>query len=50
MMGRPTATTVRGRAKRTWRRMVEEEIGEEGKVWKEVAAIRWRFFVEAVCS
>jgi hypothetical protein len=44
----------RGRPERTWRRMVEEEIGKVGKTWKEVGAlaqnrIQWRCFVEALC-
>jgi hypothetical protein len=30
---------MRGRPKRTWRRMIEEEIGKVGKTWKEVGAL-----------
>jgi hypothetical protein len=51
----PLARRKRGRPKRTWRRTVEEGIGKVGKTWKEVEAlaqnrIRWRCFVEAMCS
>jgi hypothetical protein len=41
--------------KRAWRRKVGEETEKVGKTWKEVGAlprnrIRWRSFVEALCS
>jgi hypothetical protein len=43
----PQGQRKRGSPKRTWRRMVEEENGKVGKMWKEVGAlaqnrIRWR--------
>jgi hypothetical protein len=32
----PSGQCKRGRPKRTWRRMVEEDIGKVGKTWKEI--------------
>jgi hypothetical protein len=44
-----------GKTQRTWRGTAAEETGEVGKAWKGVGAlaqnrIRWRCFVEALCS
>ncbi|XP_054279259.1 uncharacterized protein LOC128997645 [Macrosteles quadrilineatus] len=51
----PQGHRRRGRPRMTWRRTIEEEIRDAGKNWREVRAlaanrVRWRCFVEALCS
>jgi hypothetical protein len=50
----PQGKRRRRRPKKTWKRTVEEEAGDQGKRWQEVKAVaenkvRWRSFVKAVC-
>jgi hypothetical protein len=45
----------RGRPKKTRKRIVEEEVRDQGKRWQEVKAVAknkvgWRSFVKALCS
>ena len=45
----------RGRLKRTWRRAIEDEIGNTGRSWNEVKGIAgdcnaWKLFMDALCS
>ena len=45
----------RGRPKRTWRRTIEDGIGNIGRLWNEVKGIAgdrnvWKFFMDALCS
>jgi hypothetical protein len=51
----PQGKSRRGRPKKTWKRTVEEEAGDQGKRWQEVKAVaknkvRWRIFVKALYS
>jgi hypothetical protein len=48
-------TRSRGRPRKTWRRIILEEIRHQGKTWNEVKvlarnSVRWRNFVRALCS
>jgi hypothetical protein len=50
----PQGKRKKGRLKKTWKRTVEEEAGDQGKRWQEVKAVarnkvRWRSFVKAQC-
>jgi hypothetical protein len=43
------------RLRKTWRRSVEEEIGEKGKTWRDVKRLandrtKWKNFTSALCS
>jgi hypothetical protein len=51
----PPSARRRGRPRKTWRRIIEEEITEMGKIWREVKALanqrrRWRSFTGTLCS
>jgi hypothetical protein len=50
----PQGKRKKGRPKKTWKRTVEEEAGDQGKRWQEVKAVaknkvRWRSFVKTLC-
>jgi len=50
---KPQGHHRRGRPRRTWRKMVEEEAAIVGKIWREVKAINgktvhWCCFVETI--
>lgn len=51
----PQGSRKRGRPKMTWRRTIQQEIQRTGRTWREVKQmaqnrIRWKLFVEALCS
>ena len=51
----PQGYRRRGRPKRTWRRTIEDEIGNTGRSWNEVKGTAgdrnaWKSFMDAQCS
>jgi hypothetical protein len=51
----PQGHRRRGRTKRTWRRIIEDEIRNIGRSWNEVKGIlgdglAWNLFMDALCS
>jgi hypothetical protein len=51
----PQGARRRGRPRKTWRRSVEEVIGEKGKTWREAKRFandrtKWKNFTSALCS
>jgi len=51
----PQGYRRRGRPKRTWRRIIEDEIRNTGRSWNEVKGIAgdrnaWKLFMDALCS
>jgi hypothetical protein len=51
----PQGKGRRGRLKKTWKRTVEEEAGDQEKRWQEVKVlvkhkVRWKSFIKALCS
>jgi hypothetical protein len=50
----PQGCRRRGRPKRTWRRTIEDEIINTGRLWNEVKGIAgdhnaWKLFMDALC-
>jgi hypothetical protein len=50
----PQGYRRRGRPKRMWRRMIEDEIRNTGRSWNEVKGIAgdhnaWKLFMDALC-
>jgi hypothetical protein len=51
----PPGYRRRGRPKRTWRRTIEDEIRNTGRLWNEVKGLAgdcnaWKLFINALCS
>lgn len=51
----PQGKRKRGQPRKTWKRTLEEEVGEGGKTWREAKSlaqrrVQWRRFTEALCS